>query len=274
MSKSTFEIQTSDNLKVYGCHWETDAPKAVICLVHGFGEHIDRYDHFAAFFNSKGYAVIGTDRRGHGKTGGQRGHTPSYSHYMDELDLLMAEAKSSYPNLPKIIYGHSAGGNHVLNYVIDRTPNVSCAVVTGPWIKLAFEAPKFLVMLGKVMRNIYPKFNNKSNLDPNHVSKDAEVVKKYVNDPLVHAYVSAEAGLAMMDAGEKLNQFSGKMPVPTLVMHGGDDKVTSCPASEAFIARVDNVSGKIWEGLYHEIHNDPEHPDVFQFTYDWMEQQL
>ncbi len=275
MSKSTFELQTSDKVKVHGNHWQTENPKAVICLVHGFGEHVDRYDHFAAWFNPKGYAIIGTDRRGHGKSGGQRGHTPSYKHYLDEIDLIIAEADKHYPNLPKIIYGHSAGGNHSLNYVIDRKPGAKCVVVTGPWIKLAFEAPKALVMLGKVMRKVYPKFSNNNQLDASLVCRDEAVVKKYVGDPLVHDKVSAEAGLAMMDAGNKLAGFKGTMPIPTLVMHGGDDQVTSMPASVDFCKNAKgDVTCKIWEGFYHEIHNEKEQNEVFQFTYDWIESKL
>ncbi len=275
MTKSTFEITTSDQIKIHGVNWETNSPKAVICLVHGYGEHIERYDHFAEWFNKKGFAVIGTDRRGHGKSGGQKGHTPSFNHYLDELDLLLKEANSSYPSLAKIIYGHSAGGNHSLNYVIDRNPDIKALAVSGPWIKLAFEAPKFLVMLGKVMRKVYPSFNNKSTLDPTFVCRDTTVVKKYVDDPLVHDNISAEAGLAMMDAGDKLDQFSGTMPVPTLVMHGSGDQVTSCPASKAFAQRVKgDVTLKIWDGFYHEIHNEKEQNEVFQFTHDWLVSKL
>ncbi len=275
MAKHTYELTTSDHLKLHGIHWDTQNPKAVICLVHGFGEHADRYNHLAAYFNSKGYAVVGYDRRGHGRSEGQKGHTPSYAAYLDEISLLIEHSKSLYPSLPYMIYGHSQGGNLVLNFAIDRKPDAKGIVVTGPWIKLAFEPPKFLVMLGKFMKSIYPKFNNKNQLDPNSVSRDKEVVQKYIDDPLVHDHISANTGIEMMQSAEKLDNFKGTMPLPTLVMHGSEDQLTSMPASKAFKERVSgDVKLKIWDGFYHEIHNEPEQLEVFDYTLEWMDNKL
>lgn len=275
MGKLTYQLHTSDQLKLHGIHWKIEQPKAVICLVHGFGEHADRYNHFAAWFNDKGYAVIAYDRRGHGASEGQRGHTPSYAAYLDEIDLLLQESKKCYPGLPYIIYGHSQGGNLVLNYSIDRKPDAQAIVVTGPWIQLAFEPPKFLVMLGKVMKSVYPSFNNKNQLDPSHVSRDKEIVRKYIDDPLVHDNVSANTGIEMMQSGEKLDNFKGTMPHPTLIMHAGEDKLTDMPSSKRFAERVSgDVTLKIWDGLFHEVHNEPEKEEVFSYTLKWMESKL
>ncbi len=271
MSKATFELLTPDKIKIHGVHWKTDNPQAVLCLVHGFGEHVERYDHLAAWFGNRGFATIGYDRRGHGQSGGKLGHTPSYEAYLQEIDMLMDEADKCYPDLPKIIYGHSQGGNLVLSYVIDRKPKVNGFVVTGPWIKLAFEPPKFLVMLGKVMKSVYPKFNNKNQLDTSHISRDPVVVKKYEDDPLVHDNITANTGMEMMNSAEKLDAFSGTLPIPGLIMHGEEDKVTSRPASEEFHKRIKgDVKLKIWSGMYHEIHNEPEKEDVFKYTLDWL----
>jgi alpha-beta hydrolase superfamily lysophospholipase len=275
MGKLTYELSTSDQIKLHGIHWKIDQPKAVICLVHGMGEHADRYNHFADWYNARGYAVIAYDRRGHGKSGGQKGHTPSYSAYLDEIDQLIEESKKCYPNLPYIIYGHSQGGNLVLNYTIDRKPDAACIAVTGPWIQLAFEPPKFLVMLGKFMCKIYPKFNNNSELDASHISRDKDIVQKYIDDPLVHDNISANTGIEMMQSGEKLDAFKGTMPLPTLIMHGGEDKVTSAPASISFADRVSgDVTLKIWDELYHEVHNEPEKEQVFEYTLKWIESKL
>ncbi len=275
MERLTYQLNTSDNIKLHGIHWKLNQPKAVICLVHGLGEHAARYEHFAQWFAQKNYATIAYDRRGHGRSEGQKGHTPSYEAYLDEIDLLLNEAENQYPNIPKIIYGHSQGGNLVLNYSLSRKPQAKAIVATGPWIRLAFEPPKFLVMLGKFMKNVYPKFDNKNQLNTNHISRDKNVVKKYEDDPLVHDHISASTGIEMMKGAEKLDAFSGELPYPTLLMHGSEDQLTSPIATQEFANRIsgDNLL-KIWEGFYHEIHNEPEQNEVFEFTYNWLESKL
>ncbi len=275
MAKLTYERITSDGIKLHGIHWKKENPRAVIALVHGFGEHADRYNHLAAWFGEKGFSVVAYDRRGHGQSGGKRGHTPSYSAYLDEIDILLDETRKVYPGIPVVIWGHSQGGNLVLSHIIERKPEAKAVVVTGPWIQLAFNPPGFLVALGKVMKSVYPKFTNKNQLDANHISHDPEVVKKYVEDPLVHDLVTAATGTAMLDSADRLNTYSGELPLPTLIMHGGDDKVTSRPASEAFHSRVSgDVSLKVWDGFYHEIHNEPEQDQVFSYAMDWLEKKL
>jgi alpha-beta hydrolase superfamily lysophospholipase len=96
--------------------WRPETPKAVVVLVHGLGEHINRYQHVADAFVKAGYAMQAFDLRGHGKSAGQRGHTPTYESLMDDIADFIADAQKRYPDLPVFFYGHSMGGNHVINY--------------------------------------------------------------------------------------------------------------------------------------------------------------
>ena len=148
------QLKTKDNLKLHIENWQIDEPKAIIILVHGFGEHIGRYHHVANFFNENGFSVIGYDRRGHGKSEGKRGHMLKHQDIIDELDLLLETVKTNHPNQKIILYGHSQGGNVVLNQIIQKPACAEMAVVTGPWIRLAFEPKAVMVFLGKMMKNI------------------------------------------------------------------------------------------------------------------------
>jgi acylglycerol lipase len=127
MKNTILSWKSNDGLDIFGQKWESeDKPaKAVICLVHGFGEHSSRYEHVAQFFTDNNYAVIAYDHRGHGRSGGKRGHFLSYDEFMNDVENLVKQAESNFPGLPKIIYGHSMGGNVVANYAIKRNPKVA-----------------------------------------------------------------------------------------------------------------------------------------------------
>jgi alpha-beta hydrolase superfamily lysophospholipase len=245
--------------------------KGVICIVHGFGEHSGRYGHVADFFNKNGYAVLAMDNRGHGKSGGKLGHAPKFDSYLDDIGVFLAYAQANHGTAPLFLYGHSMGGNLTLNYVIRRQPTILRGLITtGPWIRLAFEPKPIMITLGKIMRSIYPSFTQDSGALAESVSRDQVVVDAYKNDPLVHSKITAAAGMAMTESAAFLNTYSGAMPIPTLIYHGTDDKLIAQAASEEFAQRVSNIDYKKWQGLYHEVHNEPEQLEVLQGMLDWL----
>jgi len=271
MKERAFSWKTEDDLAIYAKEWAVSTPSFVIGLVHGLGEHINRYSHLASYFNQRHGVVIGYDQRGHGQSGGKRGHTPSYDMMMEEVAHLLVEAETQYPNLPVFLYGHSMGGALVMNYCLSRHPNVKGLIATGPWIQLAFQPPAVKVALGRAVNPLLPKLSQPSGLDPALVSTDEEVVRRYKEDPLVHDKITVRAGNEFMDAGQRLHDFQGEFPLPFLLMHGEADGVTSCDASRQFAERVEGeVTFKSWPGMAHEIHNEPEHKKVFDYTWEWM----
>ena len=133
--------KNQEGISLFACHWPVDKPKAVISMVHGLGEHIGRYDHVARWFNQNQVAVVGHDHQGFGKSGGRRGHVSRLDSVLDDIDLALAEARNRYPDVPQFLYGHSLGGNLILNYTLRRKPVLTGVIATGPWIRLAFPAP-------------------------------------------------------------------------------------------------------------------------------------
>ena len=270
----TFEWnwKTSDNLQMYSKGWAPKGkPKAVICLVHGHGEHIGRYEPVAAALTEKGYALLGFDLRGHGKSAGPRGHTPSYEALIDDIAVFFGQVEGRYPDLPRFLYGHSLGGNLVLNYALRRKPALRGVIATGPWLKLALDPPASKVSLGKIMNNIWPGFTQASGLETAALSHDPAVVKAYENDPLVHDKISARMFVAIYDSGLWALEHAAEFPLPLLLMHGTADRLTSAVASRQFgEAGGKQVTLKLWEGWYHEIHNEPEKAQVFKVMTDWL----
>jgi alpha-beta hydrolase superfamily lysophospholipase len=264
--------ENKEGIKFYACGWEPmGKPKAVVALVHGHGEHVGRYAHVAEAFTKAGFVLTGFDLRGHGKSGGPRGHVSSYEALMDDIAHFLAQVARRYPGLPLFLYGHSLGGNLVLNFVLRRKPNVVGAIVTGPWLRLAFDPPAVQVILARVMDKIAPGFTQASKLDTSALSHDAQVVKAYNSDPLVHDKISARLYVSMYDSGLWALEHASEFPVPLLLMHGADDRITSAQASREFAERGGKkVTWRAWEGLYHEIHNEPEKAEVLEVMTAWM----
>lgn len=269
----TFNITSLDGKELFVKEWSVKEPKAAIALVHGLGEHIIRYDHFADFFNKNGITVVGFDHRGHGQTAGRRGHSPGFGAMMDDVDALLETLKQKYPGIPLFLYGHSMGATLVLNHILRRKPDIKAGIASAPAIKLKNKPSAVLVGLGKLMRNIYPGFVQPNGLDPNHVSRDPEEVAKYINDPLVHNKVSASLGMDLLDGGQWLDSFGGEPSIPLLIMHGEDDQISWAGSSEKFAEKM-GATFKKWEGLYHEIHNELEQQQVFEYTLEWIKGQL
>ena len=268
--------KSADGLEMFAQSWEPDeTPRAVVCLVHGLGEHSGRYAHVGKAFVEAGFVLTGFDVRGHGKSGGPRGHTPSYDALMDDIDLFIHLVAGRYPGLPRFLYGHSLGGNFVINFALRCRPELVGVIATGPWLKLAFQPASSKVMLGKIMNNILPGFSQASGLDTRALSHDPEVVNAYENDPLVHDKISARLFLNVFESGLWALDHAAEIPLPLLLMHGGADRIISLEASRQFAASAgDKVTLRIWDGLYHEIHNEPEQGEVFTVMIDWMNTQL
>ena len=273
MEISEWAWKSSDGLDMYARGWVPQGlPKAAIMLVHGHGEHVARYDHVAAALTEKGYAMLGFDLRGHGKSGGPRGHTPSYDAMMDDIASFSQQTDQRYAGLPRFLYGHSLGGNLVLNYALRRKPDLHGVIATGPWLKLAFDPPASQVTLGRLMNGIAPGFVQHSKLDTRGLSHDQLVVDKYNNDPLVHDKISARLFVAIYDSGLWALEHAAEFPLPLLLMHGAADPLTSAKASQEFAQKAGNkVTLKVWDGLYHEIHNELEKAEVFNFMLDWLQ---
>jgi acylglycerol lipase len=265
------------NKKIYAQGWLPDEhPKAVMILIHGMGEHSSRYQHVSEFLTSNNYAVLSCDRVGHGKSEGKRGHVDKYDYLLDDIVKLQSEAEKKFPGIPVILYGHSMGGGLVLNYLIKNPDNGFKAVVaSAPALLLAFEPPAFKLTLGKIMRGIYPGFTQKNEINPDHLSRDKEIVEKYIQDPLVHNLISAETALGLIDWGKNAIEKLKKVDIPVLLMHGDADQLTSHKGTEIFAKNAQgDVTLKIWYDMYHEIHNELEKQSVLDYMLEWMDSKL
>lgn len=267
--------KNAEGMHLHALHWAVAQPRAVILLIHGQGEHIGRYEHLGRWFNAKDIAVVGYDQQGYGHSEGRRGHAKNLDVLLNDVGQALEETRRLYPGLPLFLYGHSMGGNIVLNFLFRRRPAVTGVIATGPWVRLAFEAPAVKIVAGKLLRHILPNLRLPNGLAVHFLSHDPDVVAAYQRDPQVHNLLSAGAGIALLEGANWLDRYAGNTPVPLLLMHGGGDKITSAAATRELAARLSgDVTHHEWADLYHEIHNEPGKEAVFAFTLAWMEKIL
>jgi alpha-beta hydrolase superfamily lysophospholipase len=248
--------------------------RGVVILIHGLGEHIQRYREWAGLFNSEKIAFAGVDLPGHGLSDGKRGHVRSYNQTDGMIDILVNECKMTFPGIPLFLYGHSLGGNIVLDYLLRLNPKLKGSIVTSPWLKLATEPEKSKRQLASVMKSILPFLVQPTNLVADHLSHDKEVVKNYKNDPLIHGKISLSLLTSALNAAENSLKNASLLKTPLLLIHGSDDKICLPEGSREFASKTDLAELKIWEGGYHELHNEPFRLDVFKYIMDWIDLKL
>jgi len=272
--------QGKDGIKFFIQGWEPQLakPKVVIALIHGLGEHAGRYAHVGKALTDSGYALIGFDLRGHGKSGGARGHSPSLDAFMQDIRQFFQQVTQRYPETPQFLYGHSLGGLLSLAYALQYSAGLKGVMVTGAGLRSPLQEQRGKMALVNMLGSLLPALTVPSGLDATTISRDAEVVQKYVNDPLVHDKTSLGLGKSAWTAIDFCFAHAKEFSLPLLMMHGTADKLTYPSGSEDFakLARETNknVTLKLWDGLYHEIHNEPEKAEVFQTMVTWLDGHL
>lgn len=277
MSHIEYEWKAADGLKIYAQAWEPEtAPKAVVCLVHGLGEHGGRYTYVAETLNQGGYAVLASDLRGHGKTEGKRGHAPSFDAFMDDMAILLKNAAQCYSGSPCFLWGHSLGGVLVANYVLRRKPQLEGVVITSAgFLRTSISNQKAKIQFAKIAGKIIPEMSMPTGLDANKISRDPEVVERYVNDPLVHGVATLAMAKYTIDAIPWACAHASEWALPVLIMHGDGDAIAFVSGSEEFANLIkQDCTLKIWPGLWHETHNEPEKEQVLAYALGWLDSQI
>lgn len=257
-----------------GLLWEPkNEVRGAICLVHGLGEHIGRYEHTAEHFSSHGYAFLGVDLLGHGRSPGERGHVGKYEHIMEQVGELLKRADEMFPSAPLFLYGHSMGGNIVLNYLARRKPSLAGAVVTSPWLQLTSPIPRVAVGLMQLLVRVKPALARPNGLASTNLSRDKQVAADYEADPLVHNLITVQTFVELTKAAEWVMANPQNIRSPLLLMHGSADNITDPEASRSLAENIGSTCiFKLWEGAYHELQNELDKDHVLDTITAWLDQ--
>jgi alpha-beta hydrolase superfamily lysophospholipase len=251
---------------------ESGAPAGVVVLTHGMGEHARRYDHVIARLGELGLAVYAPDHRGHGRSGGKRMLARRIGEFTDDLHLLFAEVTGRHPGQTPFLIGHSMGAMIALAYALDHQAQLRGLVLSGTPVLPGKGIPKPAIAVAKVLGRIAPGVPVQS-LPSRYISKDAAVVARYDADPLVyHGKIPAGIGGAMLTQMVVFHARLPELTLPTLVLHGSEDGLVDQESSRLIAAKAGSkdLTLHVYEGLHHEVYNEPEQDQVLDDLVGWL----
>jgi alpha-beta hydrolase superfamily lysophospholipase len=245
-----------------GYSWEAANARAVVCLLHGAGEHGGRFDRLAEGFKKHGISTLSMDLRGHGGTAGRRGHTGPRETVLRDTDSLIAYAREKYKGLPVVLYGHSLGGNIALEYRLRGALSAVPAayIVASPWLRLYRKAPTWFYYFVKAVARCKPDFRLSAGISASMLG-NPQIMAAMRNDRLIHNHISARTALDGYETADKLMKRQmkdcyGGGKKPLILMHGTADRICSIEATREFAAAEGEHCALIeWEGYLHELHN-------------------
>lgn len=266
-----------DGETIFHQAWLPDvAPRAVVLLVHGLGEHSGRYAHVANALVDAGHAVHAFDHRGHGRSSGKRAFVRSYDEFLRDLHQFRGMVASEHAGTPLFLLGHSMGGNIAMGYVLGDQHGLAGLVLSGPALAVGDDfSPVQLKVLG-VIAKVAPGLRPQG-LSADAISRDPDVVAAYRNDPLVHTgKISAGLGAALIGAMRSFPDRYEQLRLPILVLHGTDDQLADVAGSRGLEAKATNaeLTAHYYDGLYHEVFNEPEQDRVLADLTSWLDAHL
>lgn len=262
---------------IYYQAWLPDGEvKAVLLVVHGLGEHSGRYANHVDYFVPRGYAIYALDHLGHGKSDGEREVIERFSDYTDTLRIFHGMVKEWQPGTPIFILGHSMGGLITSTYLLDHQDEFSGAILSAPAIKVGDDISSFTITAGKIISRILPKMGVLA-LDDSGISRDPAVVQAYRDDPLVfQGKTPARLGAEMLGAMQRVTDAAGTITLPFIVVQGTGDKLVAPAGAQMLVDKAGSPDKtlKLYDGLYHEVHNEPERDVMFADVEAWLEAHL
>lgn len=304
MSKNELFFQSSDNVtNIHMITWEPDSEVlGIVQINHGVSEHIDRYDDFAKFLNSKGILVVGIDYIGHGMStnNGNKemyfGPSGSYKLVLTDIHYALQQTKNNYPNVPYTMLGFSLGSFLTISYMIDYPGIVDGAILvgTGSITSLKYklvnmvvnkEAAKYgeNVATERVRELSFGAYNKK--FKPNRTTHDwlcksEGAVDLYLADPLrgkamtVGLFRELLSSMYYSCQTDNINKMNKTKPI--YLLSGGDDYVGDKgkgvkKSLELFKSSgINDVDMKIYPTLRHAILHENENEQIYNDIYGWL----
>lgn len=269
--------ELSDGSRRAFYHWPTEGSlsSANVLIVPGLGEHGGRYGECARFLSRQGLDVQALDLIGHGLSPGERGCIASYEGLLDEIGAAIEVISARNSKLPVVLWGHSMGGNLVLNYLLRRENLPHCAIVSGPMLRAANPPSDAFLWFARRLTPVLPNYRLNAPVQDFECTRDPQQRQYMSGDRLFHRFLSLRLGAALIDSGQWALEHAQQLRTPLLLLHSQQDKITSPRASEEFAAR----SGRYCQltllpEQLHDVHRDLGSDAILQSMSDWIRARL
>jgi acylglycerol lipase len=250
-------------------------PTGVVVIAHGFAEHGGRYAAVAERLLVEGRAVVAADHRGHGLSEGKRTSVVRFADYADDLTTVITRARSRWPSQRLVLLGHSMGGLIALDFAVRPKTSLDGLVLSAP-AACPGDVSKVQLAAGRVLSRVAPNVGV-LRLPLNRISRDQAVVDAYNTDPLVfRTPIRARLGAEMLDAMDRVDKALPSMRMPLLVMQGTADGLVDPGCGPHVYERAGSPDKtlKMYDGLWHEIFNEPERDRVLADFTAWLQSHL
>ena len=265
--------RTRDGRELRTLRWAADGdPRAHLLLIHGIAEHAGRHAHVATRFAQAGIETHAFDLRGFGASSGRRAYLDRWSQYHEDVEDQLAAIRAVSGRLPVVLYGHSMGGLIAIGHVLAdvRRPAPDLLVLSAPAI--GANVALWKRSLADVLGRLAPRFEIANDLPPGGLSHDGQVELTYRSDPLNYHRTTARLGMELFHeqarVAARLTRIAA-LSLPTYVLHCSDDEVVPVSSSASLEDR-ENVTRRVYPGLRHEMHNEPEAAAVIDDTTAWI----
>lgn len=248
--------------------------RGAVILVHGFGDHSGRYGHVAAWLAERGLAVFAFDQRGHGLSPGPRGHIARFAQYVSDVVSLRKLVSAEAPG-PQLVMGHSFGGLVVLRFLETSPAGLAGAIVTSPFLAVEMKVPRWKLALAEVLSHTLAGLPIPTGMDLDDLSSDPEVVRAARADGSYHTLMSAQAWQEIGAAQRHVLEERERIAVPLFFGLAGNDRIVSRLTSQKFAGSLPgDVTVRVYDGMYHEILNEPRKDEVFADLAPWLDRIL
>jgi alpha-beta hydrolase superfamily lysophospholipase len=248
-------------------------PRAVLLIAHGLAEHSGRYMNVVNHFVPLGYAVYGLDHFGHGKSNGKRVYVERFEDFIETLKIYFDMVRDWQPEKPIFLVGHSMGGLISSVYLLKYQAGLTGVVLSGPAMKVPDSLSPVIIFVGKMLSMLLPRVGL-IQLEAEGVSRDPAVVQAYINDPLVvyPGKMTARLGAELIKAMQRITAEAWKITLPILILQGSADRLVDPAGAQMLYDTVSSTDKtlKIYDGLYHEVFNEPEHGQILSDVEAWL----
>ena len=265
------------NAKIYWQTWlPKTEPRAILVIIHGYNDHSGRFMNIINYFVPKGFAIYGLDQIGQGKSEGKRAYVQKFEDYTITLQFFLRMVRNMQTGKQIFLVGYSMGGLITSVYLLDNQKEIAGAVLIGPLVKVPDYITAFTIFMGKILSALFPKIGLLA-IKNKAISKDQLVVDSYKQDPLTyHGKMTARLAAELLKAMIRLSKESSRITLPVLILQGVADRLGDPEGAQLLFDHIQSEDKqiKLYQGLYHEVFNEPEREMVFADMEEWLNRQI